>query len=400
MKGMLDYAFQKVPYYRNVFVELGITPDDLKTKADLLKIPVLTRELIREYEEQLKAEGINPSRVRKNSTSGSTGNNLRFYSDTGVMVRPALQKRCYDWMGVDYFDKKMNIWGATWDLKKSKQIISSIKKFIKSTLVVSGYKLSDENLMSYYQFMKKHRPVLLISYPSIFYEMAILFKNKDFQYFPKALQTGGEKLFPYQRELVEAVFQTSIFDFYGARDMPMIAQECEQHNGMHIMAENVLVEVLDEFGQPLEEGEGDLVITDLHNKVMPFIRYRIGDRAVITQKQCSCGRGLPLLKEIIGRSFEVIEFPNGNRVGGTFWTILLKTQPGIKNLQVIQKALYHIQINYVLENKNVTIDFNKFLEKIHEYSGIELRVIFNEVSRIPLTKGGKFRFVIKESENE
>lgn len=398
-KKIVEYAYNNVPYYKEIFDKKGIKPNDIQTKADLNKIDILTKEKVRANFHKLKSENLNQFRYKVNSTSGSTGENLKFLSDISPS-RPALQKRCYDWMGINFLDKKMTIWGAGWDVKKAKKIESRIKGWIKGTIVLSGYNLSDADLDYYYKIMKDFNPELLISYPSILYDIAKYFEKNNYAFSPKAIQIGGEKLFPFQREYIEKVFKTKIFDFYGARDMRLIAQECDKHEGLHIMAENVLVEVLDENNNPVEEGEGDLVITDLHNKVMPFIRYRIGDRAIVTQKQCSCGRGLPLLKEVIGRSFEIIEFPNGNKVGGTFWTILLKTQPGIKNLQVIQKALDHIQINYVPENKNAMINFDNFIEKIHEFSGPDLKVKFNEVPEIPLTKGGKFRFVIKETDKE
>ena len=178
--------------------------------------------------------------------------------------------------------------------------------------------------------------------------------------------------------------------------MHMIARECGQHNGLHIMAENVLAEVLDDQGNPIEEGEGDLVITDLHNRVMPFIRYRISDRAIVSKRKGACGRGLPLLQEIIGRSFEIIEFPNGNKVGGTFWTFVLKSEPGIKEFQVVQKDIDHIQINNTPDETASLRFFDGFIQKIHEYSGFDLKIIFNKVDEIPLTRGGKYCFVVSE----
>lgn len=392
---MLEYAYQQVPYYNQLLKKSGLSPADIRFPEDLRQMPILTKKDVEENFNQLKAEGIEAWRIKSNSTSGSTGTNFRFLSDKGVQIRSALQKRCYDWMDIDYLDKKITIWGAAWDVKKSKKIVSKIKAFVKSQLLLSGYNLSEGDIEDYYHLMLSFKPRLLISYPSIFKELADVFRGHGFNYTPHALQTGGEKLFSLQRESIEAVFNTKIFDFYGARDVSMIAQECEKHNGLHIMAENVLAEVVDDQGNPVDEGEGDLVLTDLHSRVMPFIRYRIGDRAVITKRDCNCGRGLPLLQEVIGRSFEIIEFPNGNKVGGTFWTFLLKSEPGIKEFQVIQKDIDSIQINYIPDH-TIIKSFDGFLEKLHRYSGENLKVNFNKVDVIPRTKGGKLCFVISE----
>lgn len=397
-KKQLNYAYEKAPYYKNIFDKLQLSVDDIKSTQDLIKIPILTKDIVRSNFNDLVAKDIDKSRIKWNSTSGSTGSNFKFLSDKGTLVPSALQHRCYSWMGIDFFDKKMSVWGAGWDVKKSKKLISRIKSAIKGATVLSGYNLSDKDLTDYFKLMDKINPRLIISYPSILFDMAKFFEKNELTFSPKAIQIGGEKLFPFQRDYIEKIFKAPVFDFYGARDMSMIAQDCDKHEGLHIMAENVLVEVLDDEGYPVEEGEGDLVITNLHNKVMPFIRYKIGDRAVVTQKQCSCGRGLPLLKEIIGRSFEIIEFPNGNKVGGTFWTILLRTEPGIQKLQVVQKAKDLIQINYVPEKENGVIIFKNFIDKIHHYSGQDLNVKFNKVSEIPPTKGGKYRFIVKEIE--
>lgn len=395
-KETLNYAYEKVPYYKNLYDNAGLIPNEIKNRSDLLKLPILTKEDIRKNYNSLKAKGIKDKRIVNNSTSGSTGVNINFLSDREAIERTALQNRCYNWMGVDLFDKKLSIWGSGWDIAKSKKIASRIKSYIKNSVVLSGYNLSEKDIEEYYKIMLRFNPKLLVSYPSIFYTLAETFQKNGWKFSPFAMQIGGEKLFPFQREFVEKVFNSKIYDFYGARDAGMIAQECSLHNGLHIIAENVLVEVLDENNNPIEEGEGDLVITDLNNKVMPFIRYRIGDRAYITQRECKCGRGLPLLKEVIGRSFEIIKFPNGNKVGGSFWTLVLRSEPGIKNFQVVQKTQDWIKINYIPDSNFNSKSIDKFIERIHQYSGDKLKITFEQVDEIPVTKAGKFKFVISE----
>jgi phenylacetate-CoA ligase len=395
-KSLLNYAYENVPYYRRLFDDIGITPLDIASREDLVKIPELSKEIVGNHFNLLKADNVDPARILKGATSGSTGTSFYFLTDKHDFVKSALQKRCYEWMGIDHLDRKMTIWGASWDVNRSKEFIKGIKAWIKSWMFLSGYNLSDSDIEKYYHKMMSFKPKLIVSYPSILFEMAGVFEKNGWFYSPKALQIGGEKLFSFQREKIERVFQAKVFDLYGARDMRLIAQECDHHQGLHIMAENVLVEVINDDGNPLQEGEGDLVITDLHNHVMPFIRYRIGDRAVITQDECTCGRGLPLLKEVLGRSFEVIQFPNGNRVGGTFWTLLLKSEPGIKSFQIVQKTETKIEIIFVADELFKEENVEKLKGKILNYSGTGLEVHFKKVNEIPVNKAGKFRFVISE----
>lgn len=129
---------------------------------------------------------------------------------------------------------------------------------------------------------------------------------------------------------------------------------------------------------------------------MPFIRYKIGDHVRISSKTCSCGRGLKVVDEVLGRSFEIIQFPNGNRVGGTFWTFVMKSVKGIKDFQVVHRDEKSFLINYIPENQDINIDFNKLTSNIKDYGGDHIDIEFKKVELIPPTKGGKHQFVVKQ----
>jgi len=395
LKSLLSYVYDNIKYYNNLFNITKFNPSELKSFEDFSNVEILNKEKISLNYEDLILKNILRKDYYSNSTSGSTGNNLKFLSDVNI-IRTAMQQRCYNWMGVDFFDRKLSIWGAEWDVKNAKKLIKKVKGYYKGWKVLSGYNLSDTDIDSYYRLILAYKPKLLVSYPSILYEISKRFQKNKYHFSPDAIQIGGEKLFKNQRSFIEEIFETKIYDFYGARDMRMIAQECNKHEGLHIMSENIIVEVLDDNGNPVEEGEGDLVLTDLSNKIMPFIRYKIGDRAVITKKPCSCGRGLPLLKEIIGRSFEIIEFPNGNKVGGSFWTLLMRNEPNVKKFQIVQNLNNLITIKYVLENNHHNINKIKLIKNIHLYSGSKLNIRFLQSDEIPLAKSGKYNFVVKE----
>jgi phenylacetate-CoA ligase len=332
----------------------------------------------------------------KNSTSGSTGSNFYFFSDTNEeLVSKALELRKYDMLGGSLFDRELIIWGSVFDVEKSEnQRLSRIKDWCRNKKVVSGYNLSDNDLQNIYNTMQSYKPLIIKSYPSILMTICEYFKKQKLVYKPNFIHIGGEKLFDFQRDVIENTFRCPVYDFYGARDMSQIALNCQEKMGLHVFMENVIVEVVDDDGNAIEDGEGDLVITDLHNYVMPFIRYRIGDRARVSQnKKCKCNRGLQLIDEVIGRTFEIIKFPNGNRVGGTFWTLVMKSVPGIKDFQVIHEKYDTIKINFTPMN-NEKINFNIIKENIHRYSGNDLKIDFNQVANIAVTKSGKMQFVI------
>jgi phenylacetate-CoA ligase len=391
------HAVGQVPYYRNLAGKKGALPESIRSLEELRAIPMLTKEIIRENLDHLTAGNLPRERFVKNSTSGYSGSNLHFYTDSSsIVTSTALTMRRYHWMDGSIFDREMAIWGASWDLP-GETLFTRLKKGlnIENTINVSGYRLSDDDIFRIHEKMKRTSPAIIKSYPSILYKICAVFDRHGLSYRPAAIHIGGEKLYDFQRERIEATFQTRVYDFYGARDMPSVAQNCNRFEGLHVFMENVIVEVLDEQGEPVQEGEGDLVITDLHNDVMPFIRYRIGDRArVSASRQCSCGRSLQLLDEVLGRSFDILEFPNGNRVGGSFWTLVARSLPGIRDFQVVQEAVDSIVFKYVLERGFENIDIKLLKERILNYSGEALRITFEKVSEIPVSDAGKSRFVI------
>lgn len=396
--ALWKHAIENVPYYKELYSS-GKCPGSIQSLEDLSSIPELSKEIIRENTDSLKAKNLPQERFIKNSTSGYSGTNLQFYSDRdNINKYTALAMRRYRWMNASIFDKEVNIWGAKWDLGKD-SIYLRIKKLLKleNTINISGYKLSDNDILEIYRILKRTKPQLIKSYPGILYNISHVFRKHGLSYTPKAIHTGGEKLHSFQREEIESTFQTKVYDFYGARDMPNMAQNCDQSSGLHVFMENVIFEVVDDDGNPVKEGEGDIVLTSLHNYVMPFIRYKIGDRAKVSaSKTCSCGRPLQLIDEIMGRSFDIIEFPNGNRVGGSFWTLLTRSVSGIRDFQIVQEALNEIIVYYVTDAGITAIDETMLKERILEYSGDGLKIKCVQVDSIAVSEAGKSKFVISK----
>jgi phenylacetate-CoA ligase len=395
LQELVKHASKNVPYYKGVFEKQNLDPDNF-TIADFQKLPFLTKEIIRNKTEELKAENLPKSRFIKNSTSGSTGSNLVFYSDNGTRIRQAINIRCNEWMGKFKDQKEMVIWGAAFDVKRSRGFMSWIKKKLASLILLSGYRLSDKDIKDYAKTIEDFKPYLLTSYPSILYAFSKWIEDNNLKWKPTAIKSAGEKLFPFQREAIEKAFGAKIYDFYGARDIPMVAMQCGHDSGLHIMAENVYLEVIDENGNPIDDGEGELVLTDLHNMVFPFIRYKIGDRARISKRRCSCGRTLPILEEVLGRTFDILEFPNGNRVGGSFWTLVSRSVDGIKDFQVIQKSKNTIEFKIILREGTTQIDEIVLISHIKKYSGDDLNIQITYTNEIEPTKGGKHQFVISQ----
>lgn len=394
---LIKHAYIHVPYYRQLLEALNLKPAQIKDWDDFRKIHLLSKELVSGNYERIIADNISGKRRVPNSTSGSTGINFYFISDRNSFIhKQALQMRLDHWMNMGIADRETTIWGASWDVLQARRPKALLKRYLKNKMMLSAYHLSEENMENYFSAIKKFGSKFLHGYPSTLYRFACFLEQRGVSFPLRGVRTAGESLYDFQREVIERVFKTRVFNYYSSRDVTMIAQEDGSHAGLYVQAENVILEVVDENGEPVFDKEGEIVLTDLHNYVMPFIRYRIGDRGILSSSGGKCGRGLPMLKKVTGRTFDLITFPNGNAVGGTFWTLLLKSEKGIAYFQVIQKRADMVLITIVPDKDYHPAVVETLRRRIWDYAGEKLKIEFSLVEKIPLTPGGKTRYVISE----
>lgn len=400
LKNLLAYIYTNVPFYHRVFKTLNMAPKDISTPEDFRKLPLLSKEDIRTNINDMLSLNYKKSDLIPNSTGGSTGVNLNFFSDrkrSGYVSAVVLRND--RWAGLEIGDKKAILWGSPFDISLQDNLKNKIYDKLFRTLFLSSYNLSEENMFLYAKKLLQYKPKVIIAYPSPLYHFAKFLEENEIKGInPKSIISSAEVLYEYQRELIESVFQCRVFNNYGCREFDAIAQECSEHSGMHITAEHVYLECLKGDGEPAALGErGELVITDLDNYGMPFIRYRICDVGVLSDRKCNCGRGLPIMEKIDGRTFDIVVGTSGRAVGGTFWTILLRTAiEGIKQFQVIQESMSEINIKVVPRESFDESQIDKLTNKIREYLGGDMEVNFQIVDKIPPTKSGKFRFVISK----
>jgi phenylacetate-CoA ligase len=212
----------------------------------------------------------------------------------------------------------------------------------------------------------------------------------------KVVFVTGEVLYPYQRELIHSVLNCPVANGYGARDTALIAHECPE-GGMHVLADAVILEVLDPQGRPVPAGEpGEIVITDLYSHEAPFIRYATGDVAVMSSRRCSCGRALPLLERIEGRSNDSIVAPDGRIINSLALIYAVRDIEGIERFRVCQKAVDRFQVQ-MLRNEKFPPDAEDRIRKAWgQLLRAPLKVTFEYPAELPLEKSGKFRHVVSE----
>jgi phenylacetate-CoA ligase len=196
--------------------------------------------------------------------------------------------------------------------------------------------------------------------------------------------------------VIEEAFGCKVFDRYGSEEVALIASECERHEGMHLNIEHLYIEFLREDGTAAAAGEeGAIVITDLFNRGMPFIRYSIGDVGVPTDRRCSCGRGLPLMERVTGRVADYLKRRDGSMVAGvSLVERTLTAIPGLEQMQVVQPSIDEIVLNVVRAPDFTIATEQALLAEFRSVFGSGIDIRANYVERIPQERSGKYRFSI------
>lgn len=399
---LLRYAFDNVPYYTELFKRNNLSIDDIKTIKDLRKIPILTKEDIVRNLDKLISRKVNKKYLELVCTSGSTGKPMQFYRDRRyAFLGRAYAHRQADIMNVRIYDKHIYIWSRPFVEKGIKDIYlygPHLRRLSLSSLPAS-LNLCDK----YLKLMKHFKPVFIQGNPSMLYNLACFAQENNINGISfKCFISFFENIFPYQREAIKKQFKCQIYSHYISEERVISATECLRHEGMHINMERGILEIVDENGKVLpEDNQGKMVATGLYNFAMPFIRYDTGDIGSVSEKPCSCGRGLPLLKSFDGRASEVIKYKD-KIIYSTTLSFLLWKFKNIKECQFIQEYEDEIKVNIVRRKDYSEKDTRELIETLKRMLDDELNVHINFADYIPRTKMGKFAFIVsrlKTNEN-
>jgi phenylacetate-CoA ligase len=251
--------------------------------------------------------------------------------------------------------------------------------------------------------LREFQPISILSYAKAMFFFARYCRAKGIMDIrPHSIITSAEVLEEEERKTIEEVFGCKIFNRYGCREVSVIASECGEHQGMHLNADALYVEFVDQEGNPVGPGQpGNILITDLLNFGMPFIRYKIEDTGIPDDQQCPCGRGLPLMRMVAGRTTDFLKTPKGVSVSGSALTIYLITSvPGIKQAQIIQDKIDHLLFKLVTGKEFLEAGAQTFGKKVSEFFGEEMRYDIQYVEEIPKEESGKYRFSISLLKDE
>jgi phenylacetate-CoA ligase len=387
VRRLLRHAFHSVPYYRKKYASAGIELGDIKTREDFAKLPPLTRAEVNDYRSELCST--NPKgRLIPHSTGGSSGVPTRFsITLDSYDWRCAASARAYSWSGYRIGERALYLWGApVGQVSRLRSAKLDSYRFLRRELVVPTFVQTGELWQRTIKSALRFRPKLIVGYVSSLEQFA-RFLLAEGRTIPgvQAVIAAAEPVYKETRELAGQAFQAPLFNTYGSREFMSIAAECDRHDGLHTHADNLLIETeLD-----ADHGPSELLITDLHNYGMPFIRYRIGDIGVLSDSVCSCGRGLPLLRGIEGRVLEVLRTREGRVVPGEFFPHLMKDAPEVKEFRVQQASLDEIIVSVVLSQDLSEATQGLLRQETSKVFGSETRVTIRPVESIPRLPSGK-----------
>lgn len=380
LKKILSYAYENIPAYKIKFEQAGLTPQDIHCIDDLVKLPITTREEMQDNENFINKKLI----TGELCTGGSTGATLRYFeSYESGKIRWNVHLRGWKWNGYEYNKDKLAIVASAQGVVRGEKTLNLLGDLRESNI--------KENLQRLFEF----RPQYIRGYVGSLYILAKYCLDNDIKIdFIKSINPISENLYDFQREIIEHGFGGKVFEEYCCNDGGACAWECEAHEGLHYVMERAIIEQVD----------GEMVVTDLWNKAMPFIRYCNGDWVTFLGRECSCGRKLPLIK-VKGRANDIIISSNGPISPTFLMTHGVKLRgpneevtyfrSGISSVQYIQRPGYNLDIYLVRNNRCSDKEIEDFISNIQKIVD-GMTVTIHTVDSIPATPKGKRQFIINE----
>jgi phenylacetate-CoA ligase len=399
LRTVVSYAYNFVPFYHRKYKSAGIRPEDIKKREDLSKLPTLRKDEIRNNPNEMISREYNVEKLRRLSTSGSTGTPTHIYvSQAESEFRKAKHLRA----NISCGQKPFDLWAT----------ITAPHHFSEATRLqrvlafyaprpISVFQSVDSQLST----LQKWRPDILDGYSS---SLAILAKEardagvKGIK--PRFVIGGAELIDSVSRRLVEESFSAPFYDQYSSVELERMSWQCREKQGYHIDADAMILQFLDKSGEKVSVGErGEIVCTSLFNVAMPLIRYAIGDVGVQSDESCACGRTLPLMKLVEGRKDSLLLFPDGRVMTPRTFTIAMnefKLYRYIDQFRLTQKKLdlleVEIKVTDDCSQANLVQDelFSYLRATLDTGANVTWRV--NVVEDIPLDRTGKLMAVVSQ----
>ena len=395
IRRLLRHAYETTPYYRNLFDSSRCSPDDIEHPADLQQIPTLEKSVLRTRLDDFISEMFPRTKLKRNATGGSSGTPVVFYQDYSYWNQRNLSVYYFDrWAGWDFGGRQLILWGSLPDAEKARNLGDRLNNYWRNYRWLNGFNMTEETMIAAFKKMQRWRPQTILAYASSLYLLAKYFQQNKLApgWKLKGVISSAEMLYPHYREIAEEILEAKVYNRYGSREVGIIAMECKSGR-MHINCNDLYLEIDsdDPYTQP-----GEIIITQLNNYGMPFIRYRIGDIGRLSDEVCPCGNSLPILEDLMGRTTATFRTKDGRLIHGGYFTQQFYGIQTVNQFQLIQENYNRCTLKLVV-NEGFTKDIlNWLVGKIKEALGPEVEVVADFVEEIPRPSSGKMAFTISK----
>lgn len=397
LRSFLKGIGQTVPFYRKLFADIGFDPASVQSLADLSALPLLTKSIIRGNVDALKAEGHGP--LTRYNTGGSSGEPLIFFMGKARKSHDVAAKwRATRWWDVDIGDRELVVWGSPIELGAQDRVRRLRDGLMRSRLL-PAFEMSRDKLDRFVRTIREAPPAMLFGYPS---SLSLIAEHARKSELPmdtlgiKVVFVTSERLYDEQRQIISEVFGCRVANGYGARDAGFIAHECPS-GSLHVSAEDLIVETVRPDGSPTAIGEaGEIVVTHMATAEFPFVRYRTGDVGMLTDEPCACGRGLPVLREVQGRSTDFVVAQDGTIMHGLALIYTVRDLPGVERFKIIQHSLDAVEVQIVAAAAFDSGHEARIRNDFRDRLGKSVSVTISRVTEILPEKSGKYRYVVSE----
>jgi phenylacetate-CoA ligase len=386
LQELVEHAYRHVPYYRRSFDAASVRPEDIRRLEDIERLPLLTKEDVQQHRDELVATDA-PARLRLYmTTGGSTGIPVGFYLQRWTTRPKELAFMEDQWSRVGYRrrDRCAILRGTPLPDGQLFRLDPA-----RGHLVMSSYHLTAENARAYVAALERFRPRFVQAYPSSAMLLATHMQELGLATPPgiAALLAGSENLFPTQRRLLESVFGCRVFSWYGHAERLVLGGECEHSTDYHLYPQYGIAELA---------GDGEVVATGFHNRVMPLIRYRTMDRAVRADGPCACGREYPRLRSVEGRLQELLVTAGGRRISMTAINMHSPVFDRVRQFQFRQSEVGRVTFTYVPRPGFGAEDVAQIRAELFEKLGDDVDLALEAVERIDPSPSGKHRFLLQQ----
>jgi phenylacetate-CoA ligase len=388
LRVMINHAYNKVPYYRELFDSLGAVPDDIKTAEDLKQIPYLTKDILKRRKQDFLAEGFSFIHQDPEWTSGTSGSPLNFFVDKfGRAMENALAERHLTWLGYKRGDKVAEI---KEDLFHDPNTVHRYFPGSKQ-LKISLFRTDEARLKAIIEAIVSFKPDFIRAFPSSLYLISKWINRKKISMPPvKSILTSSENLLPSVIKEAETAFSAPVIDYYGQNEKVATAFQCGHSRGYHIQMEQAIVELI-----PFQGDKKEIVGTSIIEMGMPFIRYKTGDLATADAAECPCGRKHTLISDIVGRQSEFLVTPEGEIIAPVSMDYAVKDFEDIREAQIEQVSRDELILRIVPWSEFPAPRIIELEKSVRSYlNGSKIAVHTRLVDEIERSGAGKTPFVI------